>query len=45
VGEADAVTVSFVNEKVSDAVSRNFHQMGSKRVAEEELVQLLGLDL
>ncbi|MCI2425130.1 DUF4062 domain-containing protein [Candidatus Acetothermia bacterium] len=44
VGEADAVTISFVNEKVSDAVSRNFHQMGSRRISLEKLLKDLKLN-
>lgn len=45
IGQEDAVCISLVNEKFSGALSRIFHQMGSKRVTEEELLKLLGLDL
>ncbi len=45
VGQEDAVCISLVNEKFSDALSRIFHQMGSKQVTEAELARLLGLDL
>ena len=44
VGQEDAVCISMVNEKFSDALSRIFHQMVSKRVTEEELLKLLELD-
>jgi len=43
VGQEDAVSVSFVDEKVSDALSRIFHQMGSKRISLEELFEDLEL--
>jgi len=43
VGQADAVSVSFVNEKIADALSHIFHEMESKGIILPELLKDLEL--